>query len=397
MNFDKAFSAAASSSNDTTTTSSSDNDEGGIPFEPNESTEGYAIFGDTAPLVTAITEALGDRAFYDVFDGFDRYNSDLDDFPELVEEASNPTQQEKLDLLYRLAKSTFGDRQGSLNEGYGMGWDTDHSPPKPYDNDDVNHVPYLDVFSDLPAFEHRTLSEDEVDELEAQGIDISNLGVFRDIVGPVIPCFNGESFPLLVEDGDEVLEMGKMLEEMDIENATFCKKNGELQGTPTLGPDTENPSDTEESEADDDTEDTDDSQNDYGKSMEEDELREVLCGDPTLISKHSVKDVKGVLTDITRVRTLRQLLQAEEAQDDRSITERLEQRIRAEDGDDEADEADTSTPQESDDDDTEKSVEDATLEEIVAAYGLSDLEKQGVQYRVESGKADSYTEAAEQL
>jgi hypothetical protein len=393
MNFDKAMSAAASSSNDTTTTSSND-DEGGIPFEANESTEGYAIFGDTAPLVTAITEALGGRPFYRVFEEFDRYNSTLEDFPELVEEASDPTQQEKLDLLYRLVKSTFGDRQGSLNEGYGMGWDTDYSPPKVYDNDEVNHVPYLDVFSDLPAFETRTLSEDEVDELEAQGIDLSDIGIFRDIVGPVIPCLNGEGFPLLVENGDEVEEMVRMIEEMDIDNATFCKKNGELQGTPTLGPDTENPGQSEESKA----EDGDDTE-DYDTSMDNDELREVLCGKPTLISEYSVADVKSVLTDITRVRTLRQLLQAEEAQKDRSITDRLEQRIRAEDGD-EDDEDDASTPEEVEDDNDDEpveGVEDATLEEVVAAFGLSDLEKQGVQYRVESGKADNYTEAAEQL
>lgn len=381
MDLSNAIAAEEAGSTEAETTTTSTESE--IPFEANESSDGYALFGNSASLVEAISvEVYGNDPVYSLLE----WGMDLEDYEELVEE-NDLNGQQKLDLLHKLAKSTFGGRQSELNEGYGMGWDTNESPPKPYKNSEVDHVPYTDVFGDLPAFEHRTLEGGEIEQLESEGLDMDDFGFNRSITGPQLPCFDGEAFPILYEDGDEVVKMLKMLEAMNIEDATYCPKNGSLQGTPTLGPKDDN----EEVE----TEDGDTSGIDgYDERMEADELRPLLAENPTLIGKHRVDEVKATLQGITSSRTLKAMLQAEESQRNRSLTDNLESRIGVVEGDDEEE---ASEEEGVSDDEAVEGVEDASLEEVVAAFGLNDLEKQGVEYRVESGKADSYTEAAEQL
>lgn len=237
MTIDLSSSIAAESGTDTETTTTTDDSEESIPFEPNESTEGYALFANSASFVGAIsTEIFGNDPVYSLLE----WGMDLNDYPEIVEE-NNLNDQQKLDLLHKLAKSTFGGKQSELNEGYGMGWDTDESPPKVYDNDEVNHVPYLDVYSDLPAFNHDTLDDGEIMELEnpsineAEALDMDDFGFDRSVEGPQLPVINGERVPIIVQNGDEVKTMLEMVNSIDWEGVTHCEKNGSLQGTPTLG------------------------------------------------------------------------------------------------------------------------------------------------------------------
>jgi hypothetical protein len=372
--------AAEAGSTDVNHSSSDDDGESEIPFEANESTEGYALFGNSAKLVEDMTTKVFDqRAVYEAFDI--EWEHDLSDYEMLVEEADDPTGQEKLMLLHNLAKSTFGDRQSQLNEGYGMGWDTNQSPPKVYDNEEVDHVPYLDVFSDLPAFEKDTLDAGEIDQLESEGLDMKDYGFDRSVEGPQLPVLDGERVPILLENGDEVVKTLKMFDNIDWDEVTYCPKDGELQGTPSLGP--SEGGDTEKA-AESSSDDSDD----------EGDIN--LAANPEAVTQANVSDIKAQSTDIDSLRTIKTMLRVEKENENRSSAiERLEQRRSAlQDGSDD-EEADTEEADSDDDSDDGETVD--SVEEVKNLFGLSDLEADAVQYRVENGKADSYREAAQQV
>lgn len=354
MGIDLSGAIAAESGNNTQSTTD-DTSEDEIPFEANESTEGYALFGDSASLVEAISiNIFGNDPVYSLID----WGMDLNDYEEIVKE-NNLNGQQKLDLLHKLAKSTFGGRQSELNEGYGMGWDTDQSPPKVYDNDKVNHVPYLDVFSHLPAFDHDTLDQGEIDQLEnpdiegAEALDMDDFGFDRSIEGPQLPVINGERVPIIFQNGDEVKKMLEMLGSINFDEVTYCEKNGTLQGTPTLGPSEEEDTDkeAESSKSDGDVD---------------------LASNPEQVSEATVNEVKKQATAISSRRTLQQILSKEKAGQNRdTAVERLEQRLRAVKGKtDEDDEEDSSSASQAE---VAESVESAEDEDDVEE--LSDADK----------------------
>lgn len=376
MNLSNAIAAeeAGSTEAETTTTTS---DETSIPFEANESTEGYALFADSASLVEAISvKIFGNDPVYSLLE----WGMDLEDYAELVEE-NDLNGQQKLDLLHKLAKSTFGGRQSELNEGYGMGWNTDQSPPKVYDNDKVDHVPYLDVFSNLPAFDHETLDGGEIDGLEnpeidgAEALDMDDFGFDRSIKGPQLPVINGERVPILFENGDEVTKMLKMLDSINWDEVTYCPKDGELQGTPSLGP----------SEAD--SEETTDK---GGEEISEAEANAVkLAASPETVKDYTVEDLKKAATHITNLRVIQTMLRVESDNDPRSSAmDRLKERRNALQG---SDETDAEEQNEASDDEAEESVENVEESE------WSEADKNLMTTLVQSGQAESLNDAKEQI
>jgi len=370
MDLSNAIAAEEAGSTETTTTTTT-SDESEIPFESNESTEGYALFADSASLVGAIsTEVFGNDPVYSLLE----WGMDLEDYAEIVEE-NDLNGQQKLDLLHKLAKSTFGGRQSDLNEGYGMGWDTDESPPKPYVNGEVNHVPYLDVFSELPSFDHDTLDGGEIDQLESEGLDMDNFGFDRSIKGPQLPKINGERVPILFEEGDEVTTMLEMLNSINFDEVTYGKEKGSLQGPPTLGPDGAS------SEADTDkvAAATTKSNN---KKLGEEEAKEInFAENPERVSEVSVNALKGVVTDIDSLRTIQTMLRVEKENGDRtSATDRLEQR--------------RNKLQSSEEDDEE---DDEEAEESESQSGMTDAEMNLISTLIDNGMAEDFADAKQQV
>lgn len=352
--------AAEQSGNNTEATTTSEESE--IPFEANESTEGYALFGNSDKLVGAIsTEVFDNDPVYSLLD----WGMNLEDYEEIVEE-NDLNGQQKLDLIHKLAKGTFGERQGNLNEGYGMGWDTDKSPPKVYDNGKVDHVPYLDVFDNLPAFDHDTLDEGEIASLESEGLNMDDFGFDRSVAGPQLPVINGERVPILFEDGDEVVKLLKMLDSIDFDEVTYCPENGSLQGTPSLG------------DSEGETVET-------SSQVTEGDIN--LAVNPEEVGEVYVKPMEEQLEGISSERTIETMLRSEQEGKSRStavdaIEDRLEE-VQS------SDEEDIGTEDSSD--------EEVTIEEVATLFDLSDIEAEAVQHRVESGKAENYRGAAKSL
>jgi len=375
MNLSNAIAAEEAGSTEAETTTTSDDE---IPFEANESTEGYALFADSASLVEAISvKIFGNDPVYSLLE----WGMDLEDYEEIVAE-NDLNGQQKLDLLHKLAKSTFGGRQSELNEGYGMGWNTDQSPPKVYDNDKVDHVPYLDVFSNLPAFDHETLDGGEIDGLEnpeidgAEALDMDDFGFDRSIKGPQLPVINEERVPILFEEGNEVVTMLEMLDSINWDEVTYCPKDGELQGTPSLGP----------SEAEEST--------DKGEEeISEAEANAVkLAANPETVKEYTVNDLKKAATHITNLRVIQTMLRVESDNDPRSSAmDRLKERRNALQGSDEDDEADAEEENEASDDEAEESVENVEESEWTEA------DKNLMTTLVETGQAESLNDAKEQI
>jgi hypothetical protein len=323
----KAFEAG---STEAETTTNDDSDEV-TRFKANESSDGYALFADSQSITEGIsTTVLNNAPIYEVFDL--EWGQDLEDYPDIVE-GVDATKQQKLSLVHNLAKSTFGDRQSNLNSGYGMGWDTDKTPPKVYQN--KNKVHYLRVFMDLPSFDHETLDGGEVAELEAEGLDMDDFGFNRSVIGPYLPKINGERVPILVEDGDEVMEALEMLDSIDWDKVTYCEENGTLQGTPSLGP-SESDSDNEGGGDDlmegidmQDEDEGGEEETSYGKTDEVFNLAE----NPERVNEVRVSDLKGQgpdefnVTNISNQRTLQLLIRHEsEGNTRKGAMDRLKER-----------------------------------------------------------------------
>lgn len=356
MNLSNAIAAEEGSTDSSTTTTTEDTS---IPHESNETAEGYALFANSASLVEAMSmKVFGNDPVYSHIE----WGDDLEDYQRITEETDLNGQQ-KLDLLHKLTKATFGGRQSEMNEGYGMGWDTDETPPKVYDNDEVDHVPYLDVHSELPSFDHETLDAGEIEQLESEGLDMDDFGFDRSVEGPQLPKINGERVPILFEEGGEVTKMLKMLDSIDLEEVTYCPENGSLQGTPSL--------------SGDDDEDT-------GKAAET--TTDVnLAANPEAIKEFNVNEIRTEVTGITNLRAVQTMLRVESDSTSprSSVIKRLKERRNA--------------IQSSDEDDEEVATDGGSEEEDDEEISLSDSEMNLASTLIEAGKADDLEDAAEQI
>lgn len=277
------------------------------------------------------------------------WGDDLGDYQQIVEE-NDFNKQQKLDLLTKLTKATFGARQSEKNEGYGMGWNTDgEGPPTVYDNEKVDHIPYLDVYSDLSAFDHTTLSEDEIEQLESKGLDMADYGFNESVEGPQLPVIDGERFPLVVEEGDEVEKALRLLNSIDWDEVTYCPKDGSLQGTPSLGP-------SEEGDIEVNTDKV--AESNTGGNTEVN-----LAENPEAISEVNVSDIRSEVTDITSLRSLKTMLRAErEGKNRSSAISRLEERISA-------------VGDSSDDEDSISDAEEEMVETLIETGRVEDREE----------------------
>jgi hypothetical protein len=392
MDLSKAKAVESGSNDDETTTTTIENDDEVTRFVPNEAADGYATFADSASLAEGINEeVMGNDPLYKTFDL--KWSQTLEDYPEVVQTADDPSEQDKLALLHNLTKGTFGGLQSDLNEGYGPGWDTDKTPPKPYENKESNKTPYLRINNDLPAFDTELLTDEEVSILEDEGMDMDNYGFDRSVTGPRLPRINGKQVPVLVEDGDEVMETIEMLESIDLDEVTYCPENGELQGTPTLGPSGDE-SETEKV-AESTTEESDEDYAEAEKEEDPEANAAFLAKNPEATNDFTANGVKAAKKHIDSMKTLQVMRRVEADGDTRSTAlNAIKSRIKALDGDDEETEEETET--EADDDPVESEDGEMTLEEVANLYDFSDIERDAVKFRVENDdkEGDTIEEAA---
>jgi hypothetical protein len=388
MDLSKAKAVEDSSNNDETTTTTQSGEV--TRHQPNEVADGYVAFSDSSPLVEAIsTQVLDNEPSYKVFDI--KWEHDLEDYPDIVE-GVEATKQQKLVLIHKLTKSTFGAKQSGLNSGYGMGWDKDKSPPKPYKNKEGGKVHYLSSHPSLSTFDHETLSGEEVAELENEGLDMENYGFDRSVIGPYLPKINGERVPILVESGDEVMKALEMLDSIDWDELTYCEENGELQGTPSLGP----------SESDSDKGGESDLMEGVEMDNEDDDEVFNLAENPERVNEVNVSHLRGQgpeefnVSNIDNRRTIQLLIRYEsEGKTRKGAMERLKQKRSALKK--ERNEEDEPSPETTSNDNEVVADGGVSPEKIQNIFGFSDLEMDGVKRRAKTGQADTLKEAAKQV
>lgn len=367
MSIDLRAAIEAESETNTEATTTEEPEESEIPHRPNEVTDGYALMSDVSAFVEDVSmELMGNDPVW----GLIEWEDGIEDYAEIVTEDLSPMQ--KLDLIYKLLKSTFGEMQSELNEGYGMGWDTSgEGPPSVYDNEEVEHVPYLDVHSDLEAFASTTLDPGEVEQFEAEGFDMDDYGFDDSIEGPQLPVLQGERVPVVVKDNDEVVDLLKAINQIDFDELTHYPEGGPLQGTPTLNPEGSNGDKGE------------------GSTNEVDTDEVSLASNPEAVKSFNVNDIRSRVTDIDSLRTINTMIRAEEESDNprSSALDRLEERRSAI----QSDEADTENGNEASQDEVEESVEN------VEGNQLSEVQMSLANTMLENGEVSSYKEAKEEL
>lgn len=382
MDLSKAKAVESGSNDDETTTTTIENDDEVTRFVPNEAADGYATFADSASIAEGINEeVMGNDPLYKTFDL--KWSQTLEDYPEVVQTADDPSEQDKLALLHNLAKGTFGGLQSDLNEGYGPGWDSDKTPPKPYENKESNKTSYLRINNDLPAFDTELLTDEEVSILEDEGMDMDNYGFDRSVTGPRLPRINGKQVPILVEDGDEVMETIEMLESINLDEVTYCPENGELQGTPTLGP-SEDSDESDSGKVEEAT--TEESDEDYAEAETDDPKANAafLAKNPEATNDFTANGVRSAKKHIDSEKTLQVMRRVEADGDTRSTAlDAIKSRIKTVSGDDEETEEESEV--EADDDPVESEDEEMTVEKAAMLYDFSEIERDAVEYRVQNG------------
>lgn len=210
---DEAADSGASSSDD-------------IDFYANETADLYLTFGDGWATQHSILEALGmetpDLSVQNLGRG------DLDIVMKKAER-EGWTPQQTLWVVTGAIKSWLGTRQRKLNDGFGIGLTT---------NDDGvvegwYEGGYAEAFGEtLPTIEWEYLSDDEVADLEAIGVDVDDLGYHPDDT-PRLPVFGGERLPVAVETMADVEALVEAFEALP-ENPSLGDEPFETEADPDV-------------------------------------------------------------------------------------------------------------------------------------------------------------------
>jgi hypothetical protein len=329
--------------NDGSSSATSTNDTEATPdFESNEVADLYLSFGDWKNTLGEMLEALD-------LEPLKVYSSDtLEDAGRLLEEHSEAHYQQKLHLLAVLAKSTAGKMQRDNDHSIGL-----QDGNAPFSHEEANGDFSYALFSkDLPTIHWEGLDGGERENLEEMGINPSAPGFDLDFDGPKLLKINGNRLPIAIEDPDDFNQAIKTLQSIPDEPSAYTEDGFRDSSDPSIfGDDDPAPS---------------------GRSASS-----RLAENPEDIGDFTVDEIKSAVTGITSRRTLQRLLEVEEGDKDRSITQRIEQRIRA--------------VKDSDDSDESVSME-MNEGRLKSLYDMSDLEADAVMFRIES-KGQSKEEA----
>lgn len=193
-------------------------------YLPNETSDFYIAFGnhrsavgDSSGVMAAVNESSDGKVMSEP--EITPYDIGVDDMADLFDEYSDAEPQEKLWLASSCVKGEFGDRQAAENpDDLGIGLDTDgDGAPRPFPNDRSNNerFRYADEYADeLPTIETVEMPDDVAAKFRSAGIDPeAELGVGDEGL-PLLPAIDGEHFPLVAHDDDDVQEFVNMVAEL---------------------------------------------------------------------------------------------------------------------------------------------------------------------------------------
>jgi hypothetical protein len=356
-----SFNFAVNDSSTEAETNDDSDEERTFDFESNQTGDFYLSIGDWKATVGAILEEMGeDKLKITGDDG-------LEDLGRLLGKYDSKSPMQQLHMVASLAKSTFGKRQANKNS-HSAGLQNGKAPeshPEKWDS-------YALFSKDLPTIEWGDLDGGERESLEAMGINPSTLGFDTTFGGPKIPVLGGRRLPIVLEEGDDLMEdCVDLLKQGPEEPSYFNDEEGGL---------VEGSEEVEESD-DSDSEEVID-----------------LAANPERVGEVSVTALRSgdrSVTHITNLRTIQTMLRVEkEGKNRSSAVQRLEERRNAlqggNDEEDEADEADADTEEEDDDNEEVDSVEETDEK-------LSDAEKSLVAALLNSGDADNFEEAKQMV
>ena len=344
-------------------------------FESNEVADIYLTSGDYKATLGKMLEALD-------LDALKIYSDDtLEDVSRLLGEYSDAHPMQKLHMVASLFKSTAGKMQRDNDHSIGL---EDGKAP---DEDYNEGFSYAFHNTDLSSITWEDLDGGERESLEEMGIDPSELGFDSNYGGPKILAINGERLPIAVEDGNEVMEALDILQQVPDEPSAWTEDGLRESSDPSVFGDV----DTDKVAA--------------GGSSGGDEGVDYINNPDRIgeVGANQLRSGEGSVREINSLRTIQTLLARESDGKARSTVMKALKERRSTLQNDSGDGADTETDEAASDSDDSESVENVengtepSLKEVVEVYDLTDFEKSGVEYRVESGKADSYREAAEQL
>lgn len=415
------FATSTGGSNDD---NQSDDDVSEVDFEPNETAGTYITGG------SEYTETLNKmRGTTGLEWPSMKSNPSMEDYSELRSRHEDVHILNRLTVLAVCAKGEVGEEQNHVN---------DHSIAE-----------YKEAYPELPEVTWSGLTDDEKEELRNEGIDLEELGFDDDFEGPKLLEIDGERLPLGLEEGD-VEKAERIFGKLPTEPSAHTEDGFRESSDPSVfdpeadtdkveGGDDEGGEAEAEDDEDDDEPELDLSENPgavteanalYVRSAvtdiaSEEALREMrrveqnndqrssvigriderlqasdvggaeaddeggdlidvnLAENPGMIGRLTLEELQVHIGDITSTRTLKTLQEEEVHGKDRvGAHKQINSRLEEVEGSDESDESDDEAP---------------TLDEVVDAYDLSEMETDAVQFRVDNDKASDYGEAARQV
>lgn len=357
MSFD--FAVNDSTSTDTTTT---EDTEETPDFQSNEVAEIYISAGDWKATLGEMLKALD-------LEPLKIYSDDtLEDVNRLLGEYSEAHPQQKLHMVASLLKSTAGKMQRDNDHSIGF---SDGKAPEEHFEESFSYALY---FSNLPSVNWDDLDGGERDSLEEMGIDPSELGFDTTYGGPKILVIDGQRLPIAVEEGGEVMEALKLLQQLPNEPSAWTEDGLRESSDASVFGDADTDKVAEENS------DSDDEVIDYVNNPE-------LIGE---VGANTLRSGKGSVREIDSLRTIKTLIAKESEGKNRStVMKALKERRSTLQGSEEEEEIDTEETESGEEADVEDSVE--------AVEKLSDAEMNLASTLIEAGKAEDLEDAANQI
>lgn len=196
-----------------------DNDADDYDFYPNETADGYCLFGDVKAYAAAVLDVCGlDKP------SISTYNLTRDDIPRLVSQAKNegwhPMQAKW--AVDAAMKSWLGDRQANENEGFGIGFAKEDGVVTGF-----HEGGYAAAFGALlPTLDVEDATTEEMNALDDAGANVDDLG-FRPDSRPVFPVFTEGRYPGAVTSWDELDAAVALLDEFPAEPSLGNTSNGD--------------------------------------------------------------------------------------------------------------------------------------------------------------------------
>jgi hypothetical protein len=391
-----------------------------VDFSSNELAEFYIEASEYAATLAEMREANG------IGWPSMESNPSMDDYPDLRSRHEDSHIAKRLTVLAVCAKGELGEEQNHVN---------DHSISD-----------YEEAYPGLPETSWSGLTDDETEMLQDEGIDLEELGFDDDFEGPKLLEVDGERLPLGLE-ADDVEKAEHILGKLPTEPSAHTEDGFRESSDPSVF----------DPEADTAEADTDKVADDDDEGIEADESELDLSENPGAVTEANALYVRSAVTDISSEQALREMRRVEQNNGNRSsVIGRIDERLQASDvGGAEADDESgdlidvnlaenpgmigrltleelqvhiediTSTRTlktlqeeevhgkdrvgahkqinarleevEGSDESNDSDDEEPTLDEVVDAYDLSEMETDAVQFRVDSGKASDYGEAAKQV